>query len=67
MRRLKRKFLVLMVLVASLGVLSSQPGAVKSAAAPCCSWCFNICDLCETNPSYCNQCNNCLAHCNGSC
>ena len=63
MRRLVRKLLVLAVLVASLGVF----GGAKSAAIPCCSSCLNICDICETNPSYCTRCNNCLKNCNGGC
>ena len=63
MRRLTRKLLVLTVLVASLGLASSQ----KSAAIPCCSYCMNLCDICETNPSYCARCYSCLSNCNGSC
>ena len=65
MRRLVRKLLVLTMLVASIGLASTQ--ATRSAAMPCCSWCFNICDRCEFDPSYCTRCTNCLNACNGSC
>ena len=68
MKRLTRKLLILVVLIGALGFTSSHAAGGKGTnRLPCCSWCFNICDRCEVDPSYCARCNNCLGACNGSC